>query len=72
MATTTAVLELISSANLRPTEHQLLKHFIEGAVDSEFAAQYLLCRTSQSAQHDIEACLRNFKQDWRDLVMRGE
>jgi hypothetical protein len=71
MATATAALELISSANLRPTEHQLLKHFIEGAVDSELAAQYLLSRTSQSAQH-IETCLRNFKQDWRDLVMRGE
>lgn len=65
---TSAVLETISSADLEPTEHLLLKHFIEGADDPELAARYLNSRLSQS--ENVAACLRSFKQDWRRLVFK--
>jgi hypothetical protein len=70
MATTNTALEIISSANLSPTEHLLLNHFIEGAVDSELAARYLISTIGQGTQHDTEIRLRHFKQDWRKLVTR--
>ncbi|KAL1970323.1 hypothetical protein VTN77DRAFT_5483 [Rasamsonia byssochlamydoides] len=72
MATTKAALDLISSADLTPTEHLLLKHFVESAVDSERAAQYLVSRVSQDqgAENNAEINLRHFKQDWRKLVTR--
>lgn len=43
-----ASLELISLARLEPTEHLLLKQFVEGAVDPERAAQYLLSNINKS------------------------
>ncbi|KFY87516.1 hypothetical protein V498_07143 [Pseudogymnoascus sp. VKM F-4517 (FW-2822)] len=61
-------LELISSARLDPTEHHLLKHFVEGAVDPDRAARYLLSTVDKSTNQDVETCLRCFKKDWRDLV----
>lgn len=72
MSTTNTALEIISSANLSPTEHLLLKNFINGAVDSELAANYLLSRTIQDSQRDIEISLRDFKNDWRKLVTRSK
>lgn len=63
-----SAIELISSARLEPTEHHLLKHFVEGAVDQERAANYLLSSVDKSANQDVETCLRCFKKDWRDLV----
>ncbi|OBT80199.1 hypothetical protein VF21_00547 [Pseudogymnoascus sp. 05NY08] len=63
-----AALELISSARLEPTEHLLLKQFVEGAVDPDRAAQYLLS-TINTPHQDVETSLRCFKADWRDLVM---
>ncbi|KAL1982490.1 hypothetical protein VTN96DRAFT_1281 [Rasamsonia emersonii] len=72
MATTQTALDLISSADLTPTEHLLLKHFVESAVDSERAARYLLSRVSQSdgAEDDTESSLRHFKRDLRKLITR--
>lgn len=43
-----AALELISLARLEPTEHLLLKQFVEGAVDPDRAAQYLLSNINKS------------------------
>ncbi|OBT42398.1 hypothetical protein VE00_06040 [Pseudogymnoascus sp. WSF 3629] len=64
-----AALELISLARLEPTEHLLLRQFIEGAVDPERAAQYLLYNINKSPHQDVETSLRCFKKDLRDLVM---
>lgn len=65
---TKSALQIISSADLSPTEHLLLNHFIEGAVDPDLAAQYLISRID--FQHDPEFCLRRFKQDWKKLAAR--
>lgn len=65
MSTNTA-LDLISSTSLSPTEHLLFKNFIDDAVDSELAANYLLSRLAQGSPLDTEISLRDFKKDWRD------
>jgi hypothetical protein len=72
MSTADTVLEIVSSANLSPTEHLILKNFINDAVDSELAAKYLLSRIVQDSQRDIEISLRDFKKDWRKLVTRSK
>lgn len=72
MSTTDKALAIISSANLSPTEHLLLKGFINEAVDSEISAKYLISRTIQDNQGDIEASLRDFKNDWRKLATRSK
>lgn len=74
MTSTKNALVIISSANLSPTEHLLLKHFIESAIDSDLASQYLISRLGQAAQYNenTEICLRHFKQDWRKLATRRE
>lgn len=70
MSTSSIALEVISSACLSPTEHLLLKHFVEKAVDPDLAAQYLMSRLHPDEEQSSEASLRSFKQDWRDLVSR--
>lgn len=70
MATSNAALEIISSANLSPTEHLLLKHFVEKAVDPDLAAHYLMSRVQRDVDAEVEDCLRSFKQDWRKLASR--
>jgi hypothetical protein len=62
-------LETITSADLSPTEHLILKHFIESAVDPEAAAQYLLGRTWDTTD-SVGNSLRNFKRQWRRLASR--
>lgn len=70
MATSSTALEVISSANLTPTEHLLLGHFIEKAVEPDLAARYLMSRVHRDRDLGVEASLRSFKQDWRKLVSR--
>lgn len=70
MSTTNTALEIISSANLSPTEHLLLTHFVDGAVDSVLAATYLISRMKQDHERDVETALNHFKKDWRTLVTR--
>ncbi|GAD95296.1 hypothetical protein TERG_03876 [Paecilomyces variotii No. 5] len=70
MSTTDRAVDIISSANLSPTEHLILKGFIHEAVDPEIAAKHLVSRTTLDGQSDIEASLRDFKRDWRKLAMR--
>lgn len=72
MATTKAALDVISSARLSHTEHIILNHFIEEAIDSELAAQYLLSRLDHKIQDDVETKLRRFMQDWTMLASRRE
>ncbi|BCS25458.1 uncharacterized protein APUU_50169A [Aspergillus puulaauensis] len=62
-----SALETIFSASLAPTEHLLLKHFVEGAVHPDKAAGYLLSRVKES-NSQVEQALRELKQDWRNLV----
>ncbi|KAL2856778.1 kinase-like domain-containing protein [Aspergillus pseudodeflectus] len=62
-------LETITSADLSPTEHLILKHFIESAVDPEAAAQYLFGRTRDTTD-SVGNSLRNFKRQWRRLASR--
>ncbi|OJJ45997.1 hypothetical protein ASPZODRAFT_167030 [Penicilliopsis zonata CBS 506.65] len=72
MAISSTALEMISSASLSPTEHLLLNHFVERAVDPDLAAQYLVSRVSREtgAGVKVEACLRSFKQDLRNLASK--
>jgi hypothetical protein len=70
MATSSTALEVISSTNLSPTEHLILKHFVEKAVDPDLAAQYLMSRVHRDVCAEVEACLRSFMQDWRDLASK--
>jgi hypothetical protein len=70
MSITATALDVISSANLTPTEHLLLKGFVNGAVDPELAAIYLLSRVDSNEHHDVETKLREFKKNWRRLVTR--
>lgn len=53
-----------------PTEHLLLRHFIEGAVHPDKAAGYLLSIVHAS-QGQVEYSLRQLKQEWRHLVLLG-
>ncbi|KAL4904118.1 hypothetical protein BDW74DRAFT_168577 [Aspergillus multicolor] len=52
MALVQAAIDIITKADLSPTEHSLLKHFVEGA----------------SSTSNGEAALRKLKQQWRSLV----
>ena len=70
MATSSTALEDISSANLSPTEHLLLEHFVERAVEPDLAAQYFISRIHGDAGAGVEASLRSFKHDWRNLVSK--
>jgi hypothetical protein len=58
-----AALELVPLTRLEPTEHLILKQFVEGAVDPERAAQYLLSNINKSSHQDVETSLRCFKKD---------
>ncbi|TGO40517.1 hypothetical protein BHYA_0036g00500 [Botrytis hyacinthi] len=59
----------ISAADLSPTEHLLLKHFIEEAVEPELAAQFMKSIIDRDS-NDVEENLRQFKKDWRKLASR--
>lgn len=67
-----STLHLISSANLTPTEHLLLKGFLTEAVDPEYAARYISQRIENSGDRNVEQALREFKQDWKQLVLKRE
>ncbi|KAJ0413942.1 kinase-like protein [Aspergillus carlsbadensis] len=69
MTTAQLALEAISSADFSPTEHLILKHFVESAVDPETAAQYLLSR-SRATTDTAENSLRDFKRQWRQLATK--
>ncbi|KAL4783788.1 kinase-like domain-containing protein [Aspergillus varians] len=69
MATVELALETITATNLSPTEHLLLKHFVEGAVHPATAAEYLLSRV-QTSNDSVEDSLRELKQQWRSLASR--
>lgn len=72
MVTSSTALEVISSMNLFPTEHLILKHFVERAVDPDLAAEYLMLRAHRDVGAGLEACLRSFKQDWRNLASKSK
>lgn len=61
-------LELILSSDLSPNKHFLLKYFVEGAVDSQLAANYLASRLN--TDQDVEPQLIRFLLDWRKLAER--
>ncbi|ESZ96856.1 serine/threonine protein kinase [Sclerotinia borealis F-4128] len=64
-----SAIDAISSADLSPTEHLLLKHFVEEATHPEVAAKYIQLIISQD-KNDVESRLRQFKVDWRKLASR--
>ncbi|KAJ5627282.1 hypothetical protein N7528_004709 [Penicillium herquei] len=68
MATSDITLKIISSADLSPNEHPLLRSFIERALDREFAAKYVLSRIQTGSEAEVS--LRSFKQDWRNLISK--
>ncbi|KAF7874042.1 hypothetical protein EAF04_002714 [Stromatinia cepivora] len=69
MAAINSVIDAISSADLSPTEHSLLEHFIEQAVEPEVAAQFIQSIIDRD-KNNVESNLRQFKNDWRKLASR--
>lgn len=67
-----AALAAIVSAELSPTEHLLLRSFVDEAVDPSYAAQYILHRLNEHSDVSPEEVLRSFKQDWRRLAVKCE
>ncbi|EFE38808.1 hypothetical protein TRV_06533 [Trichophyton verrucosum HKI 0517] len=63
-------LDTVKSAALTPTEHLLLKRFLDKAQDSSCAAIYLLRKVEENPSRSVEANLREFKKDWRRLVTK--
>ncbi|TGO62030.1 hypothetical protein BOTNAR_0120g00160 [Botryotinia narcissicola] len=59
----------ILAADLSPTEHLLLKYFIEEAVEPKLAAQFTQSIVDQD-ENNVENNLRQFKKDWRNLASR--
>ncbi|KAF7895458.1 uncharacterized protein EAF01_009420 [Botrytis porri] len=60
--------EIISTSNLSPNKHLLLRHFIEGAVNSDSAVNYLT--SILNLNQDVEPQLIRFLLDWRKLAER--
>ncbi|KAL2867550.1 uncharacterized protein BJX67DRAFT_371892 [Aspergillus lucknowensis] len=69
MASVQSAVEIITKSELSPTEHLILKHFVESAVDPETAAKYIISRT-QTTRDGVEESLREFKGQWRLLATR--
>lgn len=67
-----AALTAVASAKLTPTEHLLLKAFVNEAVDPSYAAQHILQRLNEHSDLTSEEVLRVFKEDWRRLVVKCE
>lgn len=65
-------LETIASAQLTPTEHLLLKDFVQNAVDPRCAAQHVLQRIESYPGKSTEGALRDLKADWRKLTDERE
>jgi hypothetical protein len=65
-----STLNIITSANLTPTEHLLLKGFPTEAFDPEYAARYIYQRIEDSGDRNIEETLRDLKHDWKQLVLK--
>lgn len=63
-------LDTVKSAALTPTEHLLLKRFLDKARDPSCAAIYLLRKVEENPNRSVEASLREFKKDWRRLVTK--
>lgn len=62
-----AALVAIESANLTPTEHTLLEQFINGAVDSAYAARFVLRWINNNDHGSVQSALQNLKQSLREL-----
>ncbi|KAF7887579.1 hypothetical protein EAF00_009873 [Botryotinia globosa] len=58
-----------SAAELSPTEHLLLKHFIKEAAEPKLAAQFIQSIVDQD-KNNVENNLREFKKYWRKLASR--
>jgi hypothetical protein len=66
-------LKTITSAQLTPTEHLLLKDFVQSAVDPSRAAQHVLQRIrNDPSGKSVEGALRDLKADWRRLTAECE
>ncbi|KKZ64072.1 hypothetical protein EMCG_01568 [[Emmonsia] crescens] len=62
-----AALAAIESTNLTPTEHTLLEQFINGAVDSAYAARFVLRWINDNDHGSVQSALQNLKQSLREL-----
>ncbi|RDW84100.1 aminoglycoside phosphotransferase family protein [Aspergillus mulundensis] len=69
MTSVERALEIVTAADLSPTEHLLLKHFVESAVDPQKAGEYVIYRVKTSASN-VEDTLRVLKGQWRRLATR--
>lgn len=65
-------LKTITSAQLTPTEHLLLKDFVQSAVDPLRAARHVLQRIENYPGKSSEGALRGLKADWRRLAAECE
>lgn len=64
------VLALIESAELENVEHNLLRLFVEDAVDSSRAAEYIADRIDHRGSDSNEQVLRSIKSGWASLLHR--
>ncbi|KAF7952998.1 hypothetical protein EAE96_006220 [Botrytis aclada] len=60
--------EIISTSDLSPSKHLLQKYFIETAVDSDLAANYL--SSILNLNQNVEPQLIRILLDWRKLAGR--
>ncbi|KAL5336018.1 hypothetical protein BJX70DRAFT_373895 [Aspergillus crustosus] len=67
MASVRSALEVITFSDLSPTEHLLLKLFVNSAAEPERAANYVLSNVEASID-SVEDLLREIKRRWRTLA----
>ncbi len=65
-------LKTITSAQLTPTEHLLLKDFVQSAIDPLRAARHVLQRIENYPGKSLEGALRDLKAEWRRLIAECE
>ncbi|KAL3468145.1 hypothetical protein BJX64DRAFT_283028 [Aspergillus heterothallicus] len=60
----------ISSAALTAIEHQILREFVNQAVDPEYAANYILQKIKDHSHSPVEEVLRDLKCEWKELALK--
>lgn len=64
------VLSLIEAADLEYVEHNLLRSFVENAVDPTQSTEYITNRIDRQGSNSKEQVLRSIKDDWGSILQR--
>lgn len=65
-----ATIRIIESTQLTPTEHSIWRSFLDGAVDPEYAAQYIWQMIQDHSSQSPEQVLQELKLEWKRLVTK--